>query len=159
MYRVTKEWEVSGFTGRGGLNAPWGVAVDGDNDVWVANFGAMGIDQVYTTACISRLAGEGSPSGQPVGTALTPDTGYTLKTGGDPVTLPDGSLLYDHAMEPCKCPLMRLTAVQIDAAGNVWACNNWKPRFGTDFPPQHGNPGGDGIVIFVGLAKPPEVVI
>ena len=50
---------------------------------------------------------------------------------------------------------MRMTSVTIDAAGNVWAVNNWKPRFGTDFEPKHGNPGGDGIVIFVGLAKPP----
>jgi len=33
--------------------------------------------------------------------------------------------------------------------------NNWKPRFKTDWHPVEGNPGGDGIVIFVGLAKPP----
>jgi hypothetical protein len=159
VYRVTKDWQITRFSGYGGsyggLDAPWGVAVDGGNDVWVANFGKLGIGENYTSASISLLAGEGSPSGQPVGMPLTPDSGYTLKTGGDPVRLPDGSLLYDHAKEPCTCPLMRLTSVTIDQAGNVWACNNWKPRFGTDFPPAHGNPGGDGIVIFVGLAKPP----
>lgn len=33
--------------------------------------------------------------------------------------------------------------------------NNWKPDFNVDAPPNTGNPGGDGIVIFVGLAKPP----
>jgi hypothetical protein len=42
--------------------------------------------------------------------------------------------------------------VQIDAAGNVWTINNWKPRFDVDVL---SNPGGDGIVIFVGLATPP----
>jgi hypothetical protein len=45
-----------------------------------------------------------------------------------------------------------MTNVVIDAAGNIWAINNWKPSF--DVSVLH-NPGGDGIVIFVGLAKPP----
>ena len=49
-----------------------------------------------------------------------------------------------------------MTNVVIDQAGNVWAVNNWKPNFDTDAPAATGNPGGDGIVIFVGLAKPPR---
>lgn len=36
-------------------------------------------------------------------------------------------------------------------AGNLWAVNNWKPQIDFDIL----NPGGDGICIFVGLAKPP----
>jgi hypothetical protein len=40
----------------------------------------------------------------------------------------------------------------IDQAGNIWALNNWKPDFDTDVCC---NPGGDGAVIFVGLAPPP----
>jgi hypothetical protein len=120
----------------------------------VANFGHMGITEDYTSAGISKLAGVGSPSGLPVGAALTPDTGYTLPTAGAQVTLWDGSNLYKDGT-PCYSPLMRMTSVTIDQAGNIWAVNNWKPRFGTDFEPTHGNPGGDGIVIFVGLAKPP----
>jgi hypothetical protein len=43
----------------------------------------------------------------------------------------------------------------INQAGNVWALNNWKPSFDVDIAPEVGNPGGDGVVIFVGLAKPP----
>jgi hypothetical protein len=46
---------------------------------------------------------------------------------------------------------MRLTAVVIDRAGNLWAANNWKPKLDIDIIK---NPGGDGICIFVGLAKP-----
>jgi hypothetical protein len=153
VYLVTPEGTQTGFTG-GGILGPWGIAIDGDDEVWVANFGRMGVTEDYTDACISKLAGVRSPSGLPAGTAISPPTGYTLPSAGAPVTLPDGSPLYKDGT-PCHSPLMRQTAVQIDAAGNVWACNNWKPRFGTDFPPQHGNPGGDGIVIFVGLAKPP----
>ena len=26
-------------------------------------------------------------------------------------------------------PFMRVTAVNFDAAGNIWCCNNWKPDF------------------------------
>lgn len=48
--------------------------------------------------------------------------------------------------------MMRQTSVKIDAAGNVWTINNWKPRFDVDATE---NPGGDGIIIFVGLAPPP----
>jgi hypothetical protein len=154
VYLVTPEGRVSGFTDRGGLNSPWGVALDGNDDVWVANFGHLGILFDYTNAAVSRLAGVGSPSGLPVGEPISPETGYTLPTAGSPVTLADGSPLYEDGT-PCYNPLMRMTSVTIDQAGNIWAVNNWKPRFGTDFGPVEGNPGGDGVVIFVGLAKPP----
>jgi hypothetical protein len=50
--------------------------------------------------------------------------------------------------------MMRQTAVAIDQAGNVWSINNWKPDFAIDTI--GGNPGGDGIIIFVGLAPPPR---
>lgn len=39
-----------------------------------------------------------------------------------------------------------------DQAGNIWALNSWKPDFDIDVCC---NPGGDGAVIFVGLAPPP----
>ena len=45
----------------------------------------------------------------------------------------------------------------IDRAGNVWSINNWKPLFAVDAGVDvAANPGGDGIVIFVGLASPPR---
>jgi hypothetical protein len=48
--------------------------------------------------------------------------------------------------------MMRTTGATVDAAGNVWTCNNWKPDFDNDTI--GGNPGGDGILIWIGLAKP-----
>jgi hypothetical protein len=47
---------------------------------------------------------------------------------------------------------MRITSVVVDRAGNLWATNNWKPNFDIDLLL---NSGGDGICIFVGVAKPP----
>jgi hypothetical protein len=144
----------TGFSG-GGISGPWNVAVDGDDQVWVANFGPMGPTHDYTTASVSRLAGIRPPRGLKTGDPLSPGTGYTLHSAGSPVLLANGDPLYGPGAEPSYTPLMRQTSCAIDQAGNVWAVNNWKPDFGTDFLPKTGNPGGDGIVIFVGLAKPP----
>jgi hypothetical protein len=158
VYRISPDGtQVSEFDG-GGIDTPWGIAVDGDDNVWVANFGKMGPDEVYTTGALSVLAGDTEKNrraGLQTGDPISPATGYTLKSGGAPVRLHDGELLYGADTEPCFDPLMRSTSCPIDQAGNVWVVNNWKPDFGSDFPPRTGNPGGDGVVIFVGLAKPP----
>lgn len=65
--------------------------------------------------------------------------------------LANGQRLYEPLSPPSYKPLMRATATQIDMAGNVWVTNNWKPSGLNDVL---ANPGGDGIVIFVGLAAP-----
>ena len=67
--------------------------------------------------------------------------------------LRDGSPLYGKGAPPSYSPMMRQTGSVIDAAGNVWSINNWKPLFDVD---AGGNPGGDGILIFVGVAAPPS---
>ncbi|WP_406194367.1 NHL repeat-containing protein [Kitasatospora sp. NBC_01560] len=80
-----------------GLFLPWGIAVDGDDTVWVANFGGHRVAQL----CGTRLSAcpPGHRTGQPIS---PPATGYTF----------DG--------------LTRNTAVQIDPSGNVWLANNWQ---------------------------------
>lgn len=158
VYRFTPDGVQAGaYTGIGGLDAPWGLCVDGDDNVWVANFGAMGLESDYTAGALSKLKGanpDTGPAGLNPGDPISPPTGYTLPSAGEQVLLRNGEPLYKDGTE-CYTPLMRATSCQIDQAGNVWVVNNWKPRFRTDFEPNHGNPGGDGLVIFVGLAKPP----
>jgi len=80
----------------GGLTIAWGIAVDGDDNVWVANFG----DQRLSNFC--GFDQGKCPPGAKTGSPISPDTGYTF----------DG--------------LTRNTAVQIDRSGNVWLTNNWK---------------------------------
>jgi len=75
---------------------------------------------------------------------------YNLPSGGKPVKLANGFLLYGNDAGPSFEPLMRLTATNIDAAGNIWAVNNWKPSAVVDL---QGNPGGDGVVVFLGQAN------
>src|SRR5204863_6404486 len=88
-----------------------------------------------------------------------PNTGYTVPNQGDPILLADLTPLYGDQGPTIYIPFMRVTAVNVDAAGNVWCCNNWKPIFtldavGDPLEGEAANPGGDGMVIFVGLAKP-----
>lgn len=159
VYLFNPAGEVLGKFNGGGISCPWSATVDGDDNVWVANFGPMTFGNNYTNAAISKLAGTNPktrPPGLNTGDPISPQTGYTLPTGGSPVLLHNGDPLYGpDSKTECYSPLMRQTNCVIDQAGNVWAINNWKPDFNTDFPPNTGNPGGDGIVIFVGLAKPP----
>ena len=158
VYLLSPKGKVLGKFSGGGTNCPWSATVDGDDNVWVANFGPMTFGNNYNNAAISKLAGvnpDTRPRGLKTGDPISPPTGYTLPSAGSQVLLHNGDPLYGPGAPPSFSPLMRQTNCVIDQAGNIWAINNWKPNFTVDFLPNKGNPGGDGIVIFVGLAKPP----
>jgi sugar lactone lactonase YvrE len=82
----------------GGVVNPWGITVDGDDNVWVANFSG----QRLTELCGSDP--QSCPPGKrKTGDAISPEkTGYGF----------DG--------------LVRNTGVVVDPSGNVWLANNWK---------------------------------
>jgi hypothetical protein len=158
VYQLNERGRLLGsFTG-GSLSSPWGITVDDDDNVWVGNFGPQVPGNNYTTAGVTKLAGSNPatrPPGLTTGDQISPPSGYTLPSAGAEVLLHDGQPLYGAGPSPVPPPnfdpLMRMTAVVVDRAGNIWATNNWKPDFDLDLI----NPGGDGICIFVGLAKPP----
>jgi sugar lactone lactonase YvrE len=79
----------------GGLRAPWGITVDGDDNVWVANFDGQRVSQL----CGKRT--KHCPPGAETGDPIAPDSGYGF----------DG--------------LTRNTGIGIDPSGNVWLANNW----------------------------------
>lgn len=85
----------SPYTG-GGLYMPWGIAVDGNDNVFVANFNGKRL---------SYIAGANTSSLPP---------GFNT---GDPIS-PDGGYTFDG--------FERVTGVQVDPSGNVWCCNNWE---------------------------------
>jgi len=142
--------EVGHFNG-GGMDGPWDTAVDGENNVWVANFGPLESGPPFIGR-LTKLWGVNPPPGKNVGDAISPPTGYTVPSAGSEVLLHNGDPLYGPGATPSFIPMMRQTSVMIDQAGNIWSINNWKPDFDIDVA---SNPGGDGIVIFVGLAAPP----
>ena len=85
----------SPYTG-GGLYMPWGIAVDGNDNVFVANFNGQRLSHL----CGADPAN--CPPGFDTGDPISPDAGYVF----------DG--------------LVRNTGVQIDPSGNVWLVNNWE---------------------------------
>jgi DNA-binding beta-propeller fold protein YncE len=116
------------FDGGKSIIGPWGIAIDGNDNVWVAN---------ATGHSVAHLCGA-RPANCPPGT----------KTG-DPISPPGGYI----------GGLQILTDLAIGPAGDVWVANNW------DMPEQAGFKevpppalstrfGGNGTVVFFGLAKP-----
>jgi sugar lactone lactonase YvrE len=85
------------FTGAG-MTVPWGIAVDGDDNVWVANFGGRRLSELCGT----------QPQLCPPGKRRT----------GAPISPNDSGYGFDG--------LVRNTGVAIDPSGNVWVANNWK---------------------------------
>ncbi|WJL95041.1 NHL repeat-containing protein [Microbacterium sp. ET2] len=84
------------FTG-GGVVLPWGLAVDGVGNVWVANFDGQRVS-AFCGADPSVC-----PRGLDTGEGISPDdTGYSF----------DG--------------LTRSTGIAVDPSGNVWVMNNWE---------------------------------
>ncbi len=115
------------FDGEGSIKGPWGIAIDGDDNVWVANATGHSVTQL----CGARP--ENCPPEAKIGDPISPPGGYI---GG----------------------LQIVTDVAIDPAGNLWVANNWdmpeqgfkevpEPALATRF-------GGNGTVVFFGLAKP-----
>ncbi len=116
------------FDGNKSLIGPWGVAIDGNDNVWIANSTGRSVAQL----CGVRV--ETCPRGLKTGDPISPPSGYI---GG----------------------LQIVTDVAVDPAGNVWVANNWDlpVRAGfTKVPPEALSTrfGGNGAVVFFGLAKP-----
>ena len=113
----------------GGLTLPWGIAVDGDDTVWVFNFGVLPPPNAGSVPTgISRFCGVDTlkcPPGMQTGIPISPSTGYQSDS------------------------LERITGGQIDPSGNIWLMNNWKRSVNPLM-----NPGGNSIVIVVGAAGP-----
>jgi hypothetical protein len=113
----------------GGLPGPWAVAVDGNDNIWISNF--AGPSSPIVELCGVRT--EHCPPGVHTGGQIAPPNGYV---GGG---------------------LQMLTDIAIDPAGNVWAMNNWQDIdscIGTPSEALSTRCGGQGVVIFYGMAKP-----
>lgn len=153
VYAFDREGKVIGGYQGGGMDGPWGICLDGAENVWVGDFGPLEPGSIFTGR-VTQLAGVNAAKerGVLLGDAMTPPSGYTLPSGGAEVLMHNLQPLYGPNGPACYIPMMRTTGLRVDAAGNVWTCNNWKPDFDIDTKGQ--NPGGDGMIIFLGVATP-----
>jgi streptogramin lyase len=112
----------------GGAWGSWGVAIDGNDQVWSSNFAGASI----THLCGART--ETCPPGMKTGDPISPPGGYV---GG--------------GMQP-------LTDIGIDPAGNVWVADNWQRPQSCFAPYASEATstlcGGNGLTVFFGMAKP-----
>jgi hypothetical protein len=112
-----------------GLAAPWAISVDGNDNVWVSNFGSP-------SAGIVQLCGfrtEHCPPGVHTGDAISPVGGYV---GGG---------------------LQLQVDVGVGPAGDIWVTNNWQywpSAFGKPDEALSTLAAGQGVVVFYGMAKP-----
>jgi streptogramin lyase len=125
---VRPDGNVSGpFDGGKSINGPWGIAIDGNDNVWVANSTGRSITQL----CGVRI--ETCPPGLKTGDPISPPGGYT---GGL-------QIITDVEIDP---------AGNVWVANN-WD----RPDIGFEKLPQEALStrfGGNGAVVFFGLAKP-----
>jgi hypothetical protein len=122
------EYPGSPFIG-GGLPGPWAAVVDGNDNVWFSNFASA--QSPIVELCGVRT--ENCPPGFKTGEQISPPDGYV---GGG---------------------LQMQTDLAIDPAGNVWVMNNWQDIdscFDTPLESLSTRCGGQGVVIFYGIAKP-----
>ena len=156
IYGLRPDGSLIGSYAHGGIDGPWDVTVDGDDNLWVTNFGPLNLLSDFTKGRLSKLCGVSAKNcgaDAKLGAPISPETGFTMLSAGSQVLLHNGEPLYGSGFPPSYAPMMRQTSSAIDQAGNVWSINNWKPDFLIN---EFLNPGGDGIVIFVGLAAPPR---
>jgi sugar lactone lactonase YvrE len=121
----------------GGLTIPWGNAIDGNDTLWVFNFGQQPTNIVdknteWPDTSLSHFCGADEsrcPKGKKTGDPISPEQGYVSDA------------------------LDRITGGQIDPSGNVWLMNNWK-KTGPYQPVYQTNPGGNSFVIVPGAAAP-----
>jgi len=113
----------------GGLPGPWAVVVDGNDNVWVSNF-AMPASPIVQLCGVRT---ENCPPNMKTGDQISPPGGYV---GGG---------------------LQMQTDIAISPSGDVWAINNWQD-IDSCFPGAaealSTRCGGQGVVIFFGMAKP-----
>ena len=114
-----------GFTGNKVIDVPWGVSIDGNDDVWVGTtFGRA----------VVLMAGDDT-KGHPAGTK-TGDVIHVFRSGS----------------------IQILTDAVIDAAGNVWAANNWNNLDAVASPDPIRSTstwgGGSGFTVIYGVAAP-----
>ena len=103
---------IGQFTG-GGIDGPWGIAVDGEDNLWVANFGPLQQGSNFTDGRLAELCGinrAACPPGKKLGDPISPPTGYTVPSAGQQVLLHNGDPLYGLPPAPGGAQLRAIDA-------------------------------------------------
>ena len=114
-----------GFAGGKAVNVPWGVSIDGNDDVWIGNFWGRGV---------VLMAGDDT-KGHPAGTK-TGDAIHVFQSGSI-------QMVTDVVIDPAGNAWVANNWNNVDAAGDADPAR-----------PTSTWGGGDGIVVIYGVAAP-----
>jgi hypothetical protein len=114
-----------GYTGGGALNAPWGVSIDGSDDVWVANFWGRGV------VLLAGAAAAGHPAGMQAGDVVHVFQGGSIQMLTDVVVDPAGNVWAANNWNVLDAVLAETPA---------WPTSTWG--------------GGSGFTVIYGVAAP-----
>lgn len=144
------------------IGHPMGIAVDSKDRVWVSNNGRNSVALLGPSGLVKPPFLGGGLS-HPVGIAIDGNDNawvanfdgtsprISVLCGGSPGTCPRGKKLGDPISPKlgyASSLLMRLSGIAVDSSGNLWVADNEQTT------PQPTNPGGDGVVEFIGAAAP-----
>ena len=114
-----------GFTGGGVINVPWGVSIDGNDDVWVANFWGRG------AVLMAGAEPKNHPSGTKPGDVVHAFTGGTIQMLTDVVIDPAGDIWAANNWNSPEAAIFEHPAHRISTWG-----------------------GGSGFTVIYGVAAP-----
>ncbi len=149
---------IATYTGAA-FSAPLGIAIDTLGNAWVTNQTGASITEIDTHGATHVFQGGGLRA--PWGIAIDGDDNVWVANfvgevvsefcGARIANCPEGLKTGDPISPSTGFTseaLQRLTGIVIDPSGNLWVPNNWKRI------PIQTNPGGDGMVEFIGVAGP-----
>lgn len=115
----------NGFTGGGVINAPWGVSIDGADDVWVANFWGRGV------VLLAGAGATGHPAGTQPGDIVHSFQGGSIQMLTDVAIDPAGNVWAANNWNRVNAVLDTVPA---------WPTSTWG--------------GGSGFTVIYGVASP-----
>lgn len=135
------------FTSYGCCDSPAGIAIDQENNVWVASYRGLYVSRILNTGEVAnaRYTGAGSMA-RPQGIAVDGSGNVWVANFGAPyltelsgsLSAAPGTSLSPSTGYGADAKLLEAYALAIDASGNVWVSNA----------------GSDSVTKFIGLASP-----
>ena len=101
--------EIGHFNG-GGMDSPWDTAVDGEDNVWVANFGPLESGPSFHRQAHKALGSQCLLRERTLAIQYHRRNGYTVPSAGSEVLLHNGDPLYGPGAPPSFIPMMRQTS-------------------------------------------------
>lgn len=90
VYQIDEHSVVLNSYNQGGISGPWGLSIDGNDQIWVGNFESEGLQLKFSASHLCGNQPKTCPSGLTKGDPISPASGYTIPSAGSQVLLGNG---------------------------------------------------------------------